>query len=246
MQQAYDEIKRRIVVLELQPGQRLDDYDLSVELELSRTPVREAIFRLAAEGLVDIRSNAGFIVRPLDLLDIANLFEAHIVVGKAVARLAARRVQPEELARMRELVEAVEEAIERRDYLAMTSRNADLHRLEAAATKNRHLREMADSIHDQGQRLAYLCFGGAGGDEHRLAEHFERVRAHHRQMLAALEAGDAEAAERIVTAHVALFRKRVQTYLESEAIEGFEVSDDDLAVAALERNGGDARRPAQR
>ena len=74
MEQAYAELKRRIITLELKPGQRLDDYELSQELKFSRTPVREAIFLLGAEGWVDIRSKAGFIVRPLDLVDIAHFF----------------------------------------------------------------------------------------------------------------------------------------------------------------------------
>lgn len=247
MQQAYDEIKRRIITLELQPGQRLDDYELSVELEFSRTPVRESIFRLGAEGLVDIRSNAGFIVRPLDLLDIASLFEAHIVVAKAVATLAAKRVTPKELEAMSVVAREIEDAIERRDYLAITALNARLHRLEAAATKNRHLQAIAESVYDQEQRLAYLCFGGAGGDERRLDEHFKKVRAHHRKMIAALKEGDPETAERIVTAHVRLFRKRVQSYLESDAVEGFALSDEDLAGVSFEPDGlGAPHEPTRR
>ncbi len=245
MQQAYNEIKRRIITLEFQPGERLDDYELSVDLQFSRTPVREAIFRLGAEGLVDIRSNAGFIVRPLDLLDIAGLFEAHIVVAKAVARLAPKRVTPKELEAITAAAADVEDAIERRDYLGITSSNARLHRLEAAATKNRHLQAMADSIHDQGQRLAYLCFGGAGGDQSRLDEHFEKVRAHHKRMIAALASGNSDAAERVVVAHVRLFRKRVQSYLESEAVDSFVVSDDDLSAVSFERPGSRARLPAR-
>ena len=84
MEQAYAELKRRIITLELKPGQRLDDYELSQELKFSRTPVREAIFLLGAEGWVDIRSKAGFIVRPLDLVDIAHFFEADVFTGQCV------------------------------------------------------------------------------------------------------------------------------------------------------------------
>lgn len=243
MEQAYSELKRRIITLELNPGQRLDDYELSLELNFSRTPVREAIFLLAAEGWVDIRSKAGFIVRPLDLVDIAHLFEAHIVLAKAVARFAATRVTPDQLKVMWGAVAEVEDAVRRRDYLSITAANADLHRLEASATHNQILQKMAESVHDLGQRLAYLCFGGAGG-RNDLEQHFETVMAQHRAMISALEAGDPRAAEAIAVQHVRLFRKRVQDFMASE-IE-FELSDEELAgIAApnwVEKNGGDGRK----
>lgn len=237
MQRAYDEIKRRIITLEFEPGRRLDDYELSAELELSRTPVREAIFLLGAEGLVDIRTKAGFIVRPLDLIDITHLFEAHVVLAKAVARLAARRVTADDIAKLVTQSAAVAIAIEQREHLAITATNAELHRLEAAAARNQHLEGMAKSIHDHGQRLAYLCFGG-GTEWGQLDDHFAAVLEHHEQMIAALEAHDADRAERIATEHVRLFRERVQAYLDSEAIKGFALDDRDFAIASATAEGG--------
>lgn len=249
MEQAYTELKRRIVTLDLKPGQRLDDYELSVDLKFSRTPVREAIFLLGAEGWVDIRSKAGFIVRPLDLVDIAHLFEARIVLAKAVARFAAIRVTPEELALMRETSDTVEAAIKRRDYLTITAENARLHRLEAAASHNDILKGMAESVHDQGQRLAYLCFRGTGVRAD-LEDHFAHVMADHRGMIDALERHDPKAAEEVALRHVRLFRKRVQDYMTSEI--DFELTDEDLAgiVTPDDANGkktGDGTpKPADR
>lgn len=228
MQQAYDDLKRRIITLELKPGQRLDDYELSVALRFSRTPVREAIFRLGAEGWVDVHGKAGFIVRSLDLDDIAHLCEARIVLAKAVARFAALRVTPDEIAAMRVVEEEVEEAIHRRDYLAITDANARLHRLEAACSHNTILRGMGETVYDQGQRLAYLCFGGAGAG-HQLQGHFVAVVAQHRAMIAVLETGDAQAAESIALEHVRLFRRRVQDYIAAEIECGF--TDEDFAAA---------------
>src|SRR5258708_2668167 len=121
MQQAYTELKRRIVTLELEPGKRIDDSELSAHLALSRTPVREALFRLGAEGLIDISSKAGFVVKPLDLLDITHLFEAHIVIAKAVARIAPYRVSERQLGVIRQAVVDVDAAIGRQDCLGITS-----------------------------------------------------------------------------------------------------------------------------
>ena len=101
MQQAYLEVKDRIVTLELRPGQRLDDIGLGVQLGLSRTPVREALHRLMSEGLVTISPGNGMAVRALDLLDVGQLFEAHVVVARAIARLCAVRATKDDMVCLR-------------------------------------------------------------------------------------------------------------------------------------------------
>jgi DNA-binding GntR family transcriptional regulator len=242
MDQAYTELKRRIITLDLRPGERIDDQELSRELRFSRTPVREAIFLLAAEGWVDIRTRAGFIVRPLDITDVSHVFEAHVVLARACARLAAIRVTDAELAVLLEAEAEVEAAIARRDFLAITAANARLHRLEAAATHSDVLRGMAESVHDKGQRLAYLCFGGSGATAD-LDGHFELVTAQHRAMLGALSAHDPAAAQRIAVEHVQLFLQRVQDYMASEV--DVDSSDDDFAgiVLPAQRGRGHAVAP---
>ena len=238
MERAYGEIKRRIITLGLAPGQRIDDHKLGREHALSRTPIREAVFRLAAEGLVEIRQNEGFFVRSLDLMDITHLFEAHLVLAKAVARLAAKRATPAEIDRMAGVGLDIRSAIDRRDYLAITSSNAELHRLEAAAAHSGYLQSMVDRIYDQEQRLAYLCFGGAGHDQRAsLNEHFQKVRRQHDDMLAALAARDGDAAERIATAHVMLFRDRAQAFLDGDGLREFEISGAELAAVSLHSRG---------
>jgi DNA-binding GntR family transcriptional regulator len=228
MERAYEELKRRIITLELAPANRIDDRELAAQLQISRTPIREAIFRLGAEGFIDLRAE-GFMVRPLDLLDIAQLFEAHVVLAKAVARLAAQRVTPARLAELSAATRVVATSIEQRDHLLMAASNAALHRLEASASGNAHIEAMAASIHDHGQRLAYLCYGGLssdGGSD--LDAHLRAVALQHEQMLEALSAQDGDRAERVALAHVRLFRRRVEQFLESSEIAGFELTDADF------------------
>ncbi len=227
MESAYDEIKRRVITLDLTPGTRIDDRALSEQLDLSRTPVREALFRLGAEGFIDLRTE-GFVVRPLDLLDIAHFFEAHVVLSRAVARLAARRRTPAQLHELRHATDAVAAAIERRDYLGITASNAELHRAEARAANSAHLGVMAASLHDHGQRLAYLCYGGRGGySGANVDDHLDRIATQHEELLTAIDLRDADAAEAVAVEHVRTFRRRVKQFLDGA---------DDLA---LERVGVD-------
>jgi DNA-binding GntR family transcriptional regulator len=215
MQQAHDEIKRRIVTLELRPGQRLDDIELAAQLKLSRTPIREAIFLLGSEGLVDINDDNGIIVRPLDLLATGQLLEVHLVLVKAVSRLAAARRTSAQMDALNEAARAVEVAVERRDPLAVTSTNAEFHRREGALTGNPRLQAMVTSVEDERQRLAYVCFGGTHEWGH-LDDHFRKVVDDHRRLIDAYERGDANAAEKVAVAHARLFRDRIVQFLTVE------------------------------
>ena len=216
MEQAYAAIKSGIMTLDTPPGGRLDDIVLSERLGISRTPVREALFRLSSEGLVTA-GDGGFAIRPLDLLDVGQLFEAHVVAARAVARLAALRATEEDIERLRGAAASVDHAIDRRVAADIAAQNAELHRLEAVVARNEHLKGLAWSIHDQGQRLAYLCFGGQIEWTARLTEHFTRVRRDHHDFIAALTDKDPDAAEEIAARHVYLFRTRVQEFMFNDA-----------------------------
>ena len=220
MRQAYVEIKDRIVTLELRPGQRLDDVVLGEQLGLSRTPVREALHRLASEGLVIMSPGNGIAVRTLDLLDVGQLFEAHAVVARAVARLCAFRANGADIVHLREAARGVEAAIAQQSAKEIASTNAALHRLEAEVAQNDHLKLLAWSVHDQGQRLAYLCFGGQVDWTEGLVNHFAQVRTDHDAFLDAVENHDADTAEDVAARHVQLFRDRVQKFMISDEVDG--------------------------
>lgn len=226
MEQAYGAIKDRIMTLDLAPGHRLDDIALSEELGLSRTPVREALFRLGSEGLITLSARGGFSVRALDLQDVSQLFEAHIVVARAIARLAAIRASDADIGRLKSAADLVDQAIDRRAAADIAASNAALHRLEAEVARNEHLNGLAGSIHDQGQRLAYLCFGGQPHWTDQLSDHFARVAQDHHDLIAAVSARDADAAERVAARHVHLFRARVQRFIFSDLGDGVRLAED--------------------
>lgn len=227
MEQAHRTIKDLILTVQLRPGEQLDDIQLAGSLGLSRTPVREALFQLGSEGLVTIGTRGGFTVRPLDLFDVGQLFEAHVVVARSVARLLAVRVTDTEIADLVTATKAVDAAIARRHPASIAATNAELHRREAEAARNEHLKRLAWSLVDQGQRLAFLCFGGDaaehGGD---LDEHFTRVAHDHDEFLDAIRAHDPDHAERVAARHVQLFRTRTLNYLANSPAEEVQLDID--------------------
>jgi DNA-binding GntR family transcriptional regulator len=218
MEQAHAAIKDRIMTLQVLPGQRLEDIELGKELELSRTPIREALYRLSSEGLVTV-TGSGFAVRSLDLLDVSQLFEAHLVVARTVGRLLARRATENGLRALHAATDEVDQAVSRRAPAEIAVRNAELHRLEASLAGNEHIKALAWSIHDQEQRLAYLSFGGQA-DWTDLDEHFKWVCRDHEEFFVAISDRDADTAEGVAARHVHLFRDRVQRFLVSDDAEG--------------------------
>jgi len=259
MEDAYDRIRDQVMTLRLRPGAWIDDAQLAQELGLSRTPVREALFALASEGLVLARPRGGFTVRAIDLVDVSRLFEAHVVAAKAVARLTATRIGPGDVADLRDLAAEVKAAIAARDPARIAAFNARLHRAEAQLADNEYLKRMACQIHDQGQRLGYLAFGGAD-DWAVLRDHFARVQRDHDELIDAYAAADPDVAESIATRHVYLFRSRIQAFFEtSGAADGLELTglpmpdliclvDSDHSRSAVDEEGelGTALRPGQR
>ncbi len=213
MQDAYNEVLARIMTLRLRPSERMDEFALAAEMGISRTPVREAMFRLASEGFV-VSSRGGFRVRDFDLVDTRSLFEAHLIAAQGVAQLLALRVRGSNLEQLRELTQQVDGACAANDPAQISERNASLHILEAKLTGNNHLLDHMTRLLRLEQRLAYVSFGGDGAlvvSTRDLQAHYDRTCADHHSHLAAIAAGDGQEAARIAAQHVRLFENRVVT-----------------------------------
>lgn len=230
MDSAYAHIREMLMAMSLEPGEWIDDLRLGEQLGLSRTPVREALFLLASEGLVIVKPGGGFMVRTLDLVDISRLFEAQIVLAKSVSRLVVARASSQDLAELQAADEQVLREMDRHDPVGVARANAALHRTEARIADNEYLERLARQIHDQGQRLGFISFGGPD-DTHDVEAHFVRVREDHAQILAAYRDRDAEQAEDVSTRHVVLFRDRILKYVATSGADGIDLGDDWIAGA---------------
>lgn len=234
MESAYAHIKHQIMVLELEPGMPIDDIGISKDLGISRTPVREALFRLSTEGLIlTDKGKSGFFVRPLDLVGVSSLFEAHMVIARAIARLTAVNATPSDVEALRAREQEVVQAIHDQDPAAVAASNARLHRLEATAAKNSFLTSLALSIHDHGQRLGFLAFGGMTSWD-LLREHFDKVQEDHSSLIDAYEARDPDRAEEVAARHVMLFRDRILGFLKKETMNDVSLGGDILPSTRLD------------
>jgi DNA-binding GntR family transcriptional regulator len=211
---AYQELRERILSLSLAPGADLEESVLVATLGMSRTPVREAIIRLASDGLVTLTPNRGARVAPISLDEIRAFFEALDLCQRAVTRLAAARRQEGDLDRMTALGKTFEAAARNGDADAMARTNFDFHMAVADASGNPWLARFFGDLLNQGMRLSRLALvydPPSGRSRH---QHGQDIIEEHREMIDAIAAGNLEAAEDIASRHTDLFRRRVVGFVE--------------------------------
>ncbi|MGE0797536.1 MAG: GntR family transcriptional regulator [Lautropia sp.] len=205
-ERVYESIKEAIISLRLKPGQRLRAAQIGKWVNASRTPVREALGRLAQEGLVDRDEGWGYVVRPISAKDVLDLFS----VREALEVQAARELIPHlTAAGIGELVELNAQAeaafLERRsdDFLAI---NRSFHKLIARLAGNRLLEQMLGTTHDRVRLVGALTL-------QLYPERAEELLTENRQILAAIRARDASALEHAVALHIRRGRQHVRRLL---------------------------------
>jgi len=208
----YRRLKDRIISGSLAPDTRLIELSIAAEFGVSRTPVREALKRLAAENLVLSDPARGMVVHAPDASEIEDVFIMREALDGLAARLAAHRVTPSELARLRLIVDSMRSGVtnDRREQIVVA--NLRFHDVIYAAAGNRMLARVASDLRDFVRRFSTLPFASPDRVEHVLAEH--------EAILDALERHDPEAAERASDSHLGnareyLVRMELQQYTES-------------------------------
>lgn len=194
---AYAALRDGIVSGEHPGGTRLKEEDLAGALGLSRTPVREALHRLHAEGLVTVEPRRGALVATWSAGELDEIFELRALVEGYGARRAATRVTDAQVAHLEDLCDAMEEAAARSggpDHDRIGELNSELHREVHRAASSRYVAGLLTSLVQM--PLVMRTF-------HRYEpEELARSMGHHRELVAALRARRPEWAEAVMHAHV--------------------------------------------
>jgi DNA-binding GntR family transcriptional regulator len=191
---ARDRLRTLIVHGDLAPGVALQETQLSEELGISRTPLREALKLLAAEGLLELRSNRSAQIAPLRQNEIDEIFEVISAIEGIAAQLAASRITNQELKRLTQLQERMEAHHDNGKLEEYFRINQEIHGFIVACAKNGILRSTHDTLLARAERARYFALSSRTRWDDSVREH--------RQILKALKARDAEAASRALTLHV--------------------------------------------
>jgi DNA-binding GntR family transcriptional regulator len=209
----YEEIRERILSLALKPGANLQESELVQQLGFSRTPVREALIRLGAEGLVEVLPNRSARVSAIDLSRVNEFFEMFDVEQRAVTRWAALRREPTDLEFIDSKRLAFEKAVEEDNVESMSVANTDFHMAIAGACGNHFAAQQYDALLVWALRLSRLSLIYEGGRDLKKSEHLNRIVREHRAFVKHLKSGNADGAEEIARVHTETFRNRVLSYI---------------------------------
>jgi DNA-binding GntR family transcriptional regulator len=194
-QQAYLQIRDQIVRLQLAPGDVIREDALQAELGIGRTPIREALQRLARDQFVTVIPRRGMLVSPIDVMELSMLYETRAILEPYAMRLAAVRGKQEHWDAMAAALES-----SRRPSVS----NSDLMRIDRKcheivwdAANNRFLTDTLDMMYAQSDRLWHLYIADVEDMRHALEEHTE--------MYQALASGDGDLAAKLAEAHVRAF-----------------------------------------
>ena len=203
-EEAYARLLERIVSLDMPPGSVVNEARLREELKIGRTPIREALQRLARENLVRSIPHRGTFITDVNITDLARITEVRVVLEAHAARLAAEKMTTADRAAIDELLELLGRGgvTGQRDLMHLDQR---IHRVIYRAARNPFLEATLERYFNLSLRLWYLVLDR----EVRLREAVDE----HAELLRAIRAGDGALAETIMRKHVIGFEHEIRKVL---------------------------------
>ncbi len=206
----YETLRNEIIELKLAPGSPIDEQQLSDRFSLSRTPIREALVRLSADGLITTLTNRATIVSNIDFLGLSEFFDALTLMYRVTTRLGALNRTPDDIGKIRELQKDFALAVAERDVLAMISTNRDFHLAIATAGKNRYYVDLFTRLLDEGRRILRLYYSSFNDVLPR------QYVGEHEDIIQAVINRDAETADRLASAHADQIVRQIRSYIASD------------------------------
>jgi len=203
-EEAYQRILERIVRLEMAPGSVVNEARLREELGIGRTPIREALQRLARENLVRSIPHRGTFVTDVNITDLARITEVRVVLEAHAARLAAEKLTTADREAIEGLLELLRpgHATDQRNLMHL---DQQIHRLVYRSTHNPFLEATLERYFNLSLRLWYLVLDHGVRLREAVEEHIELLRA--------VIAGDGQRADECMRRHVVGFEREIRKVL---------------------------------
>ncbi len=151
---AYETIVRKIICLEYQPSQHLEENRLVEDLGIGRTPIREALVRLHGEKMVESHPKRGVIVRPITLQNTKAMFESMEIIEQGMVAVALKKDCSNYISKMESSHKEVEKAITRNDVFELVESNHEFHMNFARCSQNEFLIRAASDVRSEAKRLS--------------------------------------------------------------------------------------------
>lgn len=215
----YEDLKRLILTMELDPDALLDEASLTAQYGLSRTPVREVFQRLAGEGYLEIVEKRGVRVIPMSHATLRNFFLVAPMIYAAVGRLAVQHYKPVQLKALKEAQKRFRKAVQNQDADALALENNRFHEIMGEMAANLYLQPSLGRLLIDHCRIGHTFFRPQNEDmERRLL----LAADHHDAFIAALEARDEQTVVDLVFEHWELSRENMEIFIAPQGLKADE------------------------
>ena len=215
-EQAYLRLRHDILTCILSPGQVVSERELARQYDMSKTPIREALTQVCHDGLMQRLPGRGYMVAPITIKDVRDLFDLRLILEVAAAERAARHPSPAQIAVLKEmsLISYCLDDLE--SHILFLKANRSFHLALAEAAANRRLMGTLEGLMIEMDRLFHLGL--------RLRDSSEEMKREHQEVVAALEAEDVEGVRETITSQIIASRDRILEAILQGDIQPVQVS----------------------
>ena len=206
----YEHLKTAVMTLDLRPGEDLDETTLCDEFNLSRTPLREVLRRLAGEGYVDLRENRGARVSEMSHVTLRDFFQAAPMIYGAIMRLAAKNASADQISALRSAQEAFKQSLRQGSGAERAMANNRFHEITGAMAANIYLLPSFHRLLIDHARIGMTFYRP---QDPSMAENLSEASEQHDAIIAAIEVGDEAAAGQLAIDHWNLSRDQIELFV---------------------------------
>lgn len=211
----YNDLKRQILTLELEPGSSLDEASLCKRYKTSRTPLREILRALAGEGCVDIINNRGAYVSSMSHKVLRDFFVTAPMIYSAIGQLAALNASRAQIDELRAVQEKFRAATEAGTSTDMVYWNQCFHALMGDMAQNPYLKPSYDRLLIDHARISQTFYRPRDAG---MSDRMHAALAHHYEMIAAIEAGDEQKIVDLIVQHWELSRDLIEYFVKPDPL----------------------------
>lgn len=205
-ERVYRDLRNGIITGKIPGGTRLVETGLASQMKVSRTPVREALHKLALEGLLYSIPRAGYIVEEMSDYDIHDLFTTRTAIEQIVVKWAIEKITPEELERLEMNLQKTDDVLKRGATKAMMDLDNEFHQIIYKAARSKTLYKISQTLSDHTFKFRQACI--------HIPEIARRAKEGHLEIYKAIRSKNPKRAEKAVKAHLDIVRKDILDHLE--------------------------------
>ncbi len=200
-EQAYLRLRHEILTCILSPGQVVSERELARQYDVSKTPIREALSQVCHDGLMQRLPGRGYMVAPITIKDVRDLFDLRLILETTAAERAAQHSSAARITVLKEMASVSYCLDDPESHLLFLKTNRNFHLTLAEAAGNRRLVKTMEGLMVEMDRLFHLGL--------RLRDSSEEMKQEHQEVVAALEIGDVEGAKDTIGRQIMSSRDRI-------------------------------------